>query len=76
METLLLVALLTAVAYVAACAFWPFAAHRRCGGTGKLRSPSGKAWRRCPGCSGTGSRIRVGRKVYEILSGGETDKSD
>jgi hypothetical protein len=31
--------------YVLACAFRPFAACRRCDGTGKLRSPSGRRGR-------------------------------
>ena len=31
--------------YVAACAVWPYRSCARCSGTGKRRSPSGKAWR-------------------------------
>ena len=64
---LLLLALGALVIYVGACAFWPFTAHRWCRGTGKLRSPSGKAWRPCRGCGGTGRKIRVGRHVYELI---------
>lgn len=58
----LLVAL--AVAYLVACVVWPYAAcqARGCKG-GKIRSPTGKAWRRCKRCAGKGERVRVGRKV-------------
>lgn len=73
METLLLIALLIIVGYVIACAIWPFTAHRWCKGTGKRRSPSGRAWRTCRGCDGTGRRVRLGRRLYEMLSG--TDDS-
>lgn len=31
--------------YVTACAVWPYRSCARCSGTGKRRSPSGKAWR-------------------------------
>ena len=50
--------------YLAACAWWPFRAHSRCSGTGKLRSPSGRSWRRCPGCGGTGTKLRIGRRLW------------
>ena len=66
MEVLLLVALGALLLYVGACVVWPFTAHRWCGGTGKRRSPSGKAWRPCRGCAGTGRRIRLGRQLYEL----------
>jgi hypothetical protein len=54
--------------YVAACMFWPFAACTRCTGSGKRRSPSGKAWRPCRRCKGSGSRLRFGRKVGNYLA--------
>ena len=57
-------ALLWAVGYVAACALWPFAACRSCHGTAKHRSPSGRAWRRCRRCKGSGARIRLGRQLW------------
>lgn len=74
MTTVLLLALGAAAAYIAACAFWPFRACRRCSGTGKHRSPSGKAWRPCPRCVGTGRRVRLGRRVYEVLVGHADDE--
>ena len=55
-------------AYAAACAIYPFTAHGRCKGTGKLRSPTGRAWRRCPGCRGTGSKIRIGRRLFNATT--------
>lgn len=57
-----------AAAYVIACAFWPFRACRRCDGTAKNRSPSGRAWRRCKRCKGTGAKLRVGRHVWNYFS--------
>lgn len=69
MTTLLLLALAALAVYVAACAWWPFAACRRCEGTGKRRSPTGKAWRPCGRCGGNGRRVRAGRHVYEAFRG-------
>jgi hypothetical protein len=66
-------ALLWAAGYVAACAIWPFTNCRRCKGTGKHRSPRGKAWRRCRRCKGTGTRIRGGRRVWTWLRNKEKE---
>jgi hypothetical protein len=60
--------LILAAGYIGACTFWPFAACRRCNGSGKARSPSGKAWRPCRRCNGTGARVRAGRKAWTALS--------
>ncbi|WP_152363821.1 hypothetical protein [Microlunatus speluncae] len=49
--------------YALACRIWPFAACRRCTGSGKRRSPGGKAWRDCGRCKGTGKRLRVGWRL-------------
>ncbi|WP_198950101.1 hypothetical protein [Kineosporia sp. A_224] len=66
MRSLLLVALAAAWlgGYALACAVWPFAACGRCDGTGKRRSPSGKAFRACPRCKGTARRLRTGRRFW------------
>ena len=69
MDTLILLALGAGAVYLAACAWWPFKACRRCDGCGKRRSPSGKAWRPCPRCDGSGRRVRFGRWLYETLRG-------
>lgn len=61
---LAVVAALLACGYVAACVIWPFSACGRCDGSGKRRSPSGKAWRSCRRCRGSGARLRVGRRWW------------
>jgi hypothetical protein len=61
MGTLVLVVLVLVggALYVVACSIWPYTACGRCDG-GKRRSPSGKAWRSCPRCKGSGKRRRFG----------------
>lgn len=49
--------------YAVACLIWPYASCGRCEGGGKLRSPSGRTWRACPRCAGTGRRLRIGRHM-------------
>lgn len=68
MDILAVLALTALVIYVGACAVWPFAGCRRCDGTGKRRSPSGRAWRDCRRCTGTGRRVRTGRRIYEAAA--------
>lgn len=60
-------ALVWLAGYAAACWIWPFTACRKCDGAGKHRSPSGKAWRKCRRCAGSGTRIRLGRKLFNWL---------
>ena len=55
--------------YVVACWIWPFAACRKCDGSGKFRSPSGRAWRLCRRCKGSGKRVRYGVRIAEWLRG-------
>ena len=50
--------------YGVACWIWPFKPCRRCTGTGKRRSPTGRALRLCRPCRGTGLRLRAGRWLY------------
>jgi hypothetical protein len=64
---LLLAALAVTACYVGACVIWPFRACRRCDGNGKIRSPSGRAWRTCPRCKGSGGRLRLGHHVWNHL---------
>lgn len=68
MDVLIIAALGTLMLYITACAVWPFVSCRRCKGTGKLRSPGGRAWRPCPRCEGSGRRVRVGRYLYEVFN--------
>lgn len=65
---LTLAAIAAAVWYLIACWWFPFAACRWCEGGGKKRSSSGRAWRKCWRCKGTGSRLRFGRKVGNWLA--------
>lgn len=60
-------AILWAAGYAVACRIWPFASCRRCGGAGKFQSPSGRYWRHCGRCKGSGSRVRTGRRVWDGL---------
>lgn len=69
--TLVLLGLAVVVGYLIACAVWPFKSCRRCDGTGKLRSPSGRAWRTCPRCRGRRGRLRAGRRLFGTTRDGE-----
>jgi hypothetical protein len=61
--------LLWCAGYVVACWIWPFAACRKCDGAGKFQSPSGRAWRNCKRCKGSGKRVRGGVRVAEWMRG-------
>lgn len=65
--SLLVFCLFVGAWYAVACAVWPFRACRHCGGTGRLLSPTGRAWRACKHCRGTGSSLRAGRRIYAHL---------
>lgn len=72
----LLVALVLVLgaAYLIACWRWPFTGHGRCSGTGKLRSPGGRAWRKCPTCRGTGTKLRVGRRLWGAMTSSRRER--
>lgn len=53
-----------AVAYMVTCWWRPYAACIWCKGKRIYRSSSGRTWRRCPICKGTGERLRVGRVLW------------
>lgn len=60
--------------YLATCMVWPFAACRRCEGSGKRRSPfSRRTFGLCNRCGGTGRRLRIGRQLINYLRA-ERDK--
>lgn len=44
--------------YFLACQIWPYTACGRCD-DGRHASPSGKAWRHCSRCEGTGRKRRL-----------------
>lgn len=69
MTYLLLAAPVVLAGYLLTCAWWPLAACFRCRGDGKLRSPTGKSWRRCTRCKGSGERLRVGRLLWNRWCG-------
>ncbi|GGU95757.1 hypothetical protein GCM10010182_10300 [Actinomadura cremea] len=60
--------LLALVAYVVHCLVWPFRACRKCGGAGRFRSPSGRAWRCCDKCGGRAAQVRLGRRLWTYLA--------
>jgi hypothetical protein len=65
----LLFVVLTAITlgYLGSCWLWPFGACRRCHGTGKRRSPFGRAFGLCYRCDGTGRTLRLGRRFINAL---------
>lgn len=64
---LIVLGLAWAVGYIVACRVWPLTKCRKCAGTGRHQSPSGKAWRKCRRCKGSASRIRTGRLILNKL---------
>lgn len=61
-------AAIVTLGYLAVVAAWPFKGCRRCRGTGKLRSPVGRAIRYCPRCLGSGLRLRAARRVWNYVA--------
>lgn len=61
-------AAVAAVLYAGACVFWPFTACGKCKGSARFKSPTGKNWRRCNRCKGTGGRVRTGRRILDWLN--------
>ncbi|BCJ53402.1 hypothetical protein Asp14428_48770 [Actinoplanes sp. NBRC 14428] len=64
---LILTLLAVTLCYAVGCWIWPFGACRRCKGTGKRRSPFGRAFGLCRRCHGDGRRLRIGRRVINSL---------
>ena len=71
--TLLFALATVTLGYSLACWVWPFKACGRCEGSGKRRSPSGRAFRLCRRCEGTGRRLRAGRWIYNRLAATRRD---
>lgn len=57
-----------ALGYLVACLGWPFTSCGKCSGVGRFRSPSGRAWRKCKRCRGSGEQVRAGRRVWTWLT--------
>lgn len=64
---LCLAATLVTLGYAVGCWLWPFGNCRRCHGTGKRRSPFGRAFGLCRRCHGDGRRLRIGRRLINTL---------
>jgi hypothetical protein len=63
---IILLILAVTLGYALTCLIWPFGNCRRCGGTGKIRSPfGGNSFRLCRRCHTTGRRVRLGRKAWK-----------
>jgi hypothetical protein len=59
--------------YALGCWIWPFGSCQRCSGSGKRRSPGGRAFRLCRRCRGTGRRLRIGRWIYNAARSRQRD---
>ncbi len=64
---LILATVIATLCYALGCWLWPFGACRRCKGSGKRRSPFGRAFGLCRRCHGDGRRLRTGRRVINAL---------
>jgi len=60
---LLITALTVTLSYAFGCWLWPFGVCRKCHGSGKRRSPFGRAFGLCRRCGGDGRRLRIGRRI-------------
>ena len=57
-----------AVLQIVGCVVFPFTACRRCAGSSKRRSPSGRAFRLCGKCGGSGRQVRLGRRLWTRIT--------
>lgn len=64
---LILASVIATLCYGFGCWLWPFGTCRRCHGTGKRRSPFGRAFGLCRRCHGDGRRLRIGRRIINVL---------
>ncbi len=60
-------AMLWTAVYVGSCWLWPFTHCARCSG-GKISRDDGRVFRLCRRCSGSGRRLRVGRRVWNWVA--------
>lgn len=64
---LCLTLMIATLCYGVGCWIWPFGNCRKCRGSGKRRSPFGRAFGLCRRCHGDGRRLRVGRRIINTL---------
>ena len=57
--------LVVSAGYLLTCAIWPYTSCWFCTG-GKHRSKSGRSWRKCWRCKGTGQRLRIGTHAIQL----------
>jgi DnaJ-class molecular chaperone len=57
-----------AAGYLIACAVWPYTNCASCDGSAKKHSPTGRAFRVCGRCEGSGRRVRLGRRIHDHFS--------
>ena len=60
-------AVIATLCYGFGCWLWPFGACTRCRGSGKRRSPFGRAFGDCRRCDGSGKSLRIGRRIVNSL---------
>lgn len=51
--------------YLVWCRIWPYTDCRKCKGAGRFRSPTGRSWRLCRRCKGGGTRLMIGRRIWD-----------
>ena len=54
--------------YAAACSVKPFTTCKKCTGSGRRRTRIAHRWRACRPCKGSGLRLRIGRRIYNLLA--------
>ena len=60
---LFVVLMIATLCYLVFCWFRPFGTCRKCHGSGKRRSPFGRAFGLCRRCGGDRQRLRIGRRI-------------
>ena len=67
MDTLILLAFLGMAGYIVSLICWPFRACTLCKGTKTHDSPSGKFFRHCLKCGGSGYQLRLAIRIFNRL---------
>ena len=50
--------------WVMSCRAYPYTACPKCDALGRVKDPSGRNWRTCAHCGGTGQRLRPGAHLF------------
>lgn len=67
-----LIIMATIAITISSCGEYPYRACKTCKGTARITNPFWrKSWKACPRCKGTGKRIRLGRRIYEAITGAQ-----